>query len=306
MLKFTLVSFEIFCIIALITACRERLFDNAFDPESANYLGKSLSTDADSNGVADVLEPNMLKISAGCFNMGANQIFREDLDSTLIEADEMPAHEVCVDSFYMKDTEVSYGEFRSLFAERTLSAKKDKYPILNISWYDAVEYCNRLSQIHGYEEVYKIRKDVVEIDLRKKGFRLPTEAEWEWAYGYDSLQLFYWGEDSAKTGEYAWYVKNAKESSQPVASKKENANGLYDMAGNVWEWVNDYYNDSYFEDSPRMNPQGPNFGNFRVAKGGSYRFPRFSLRRSNRISLKEEDSHLDVGFRIVLPGDMDR
>ena len=288
----------------LFFQCKERTFNNPFDSESIYYVGDDNSIDEDENGIADILEPTLNLVPGKCFLMGSDAINRPGLPAKEISDDEQPSHEVCVDSFFMGTTEVSFGEFRTVFFERDLDVSKDEFPVVNITWFEAVEYCNKLSEIHGFENVYKFKFDVMEVDITKNGFRLPTEAEWELAYGGDSLNIFYWGSDSSLVDKNAWYLGNSEGETHPAKKKFPNEHGLYDMSGNVWEWVNDLYDENYFSDSPKFNPQGPHNAtpdSGRVFKGGGYNYDRFALRRTNRSHLNAKDRHKDLGFRIVRP-----
>ncbi len=276
-------------IIYLIAAwgCKERDFNSPFDPQGEYYIGQGLSADSNNNGKADGLEPLMVTVTGGCFIMGSY---------ISQESDEAPAFNVCVSDFLIKATEVTQGEYRAVFPSRNFDASDDYKPISNVSWYMAVSYCNQLSVLHNLEAVYTINGNIVEIDYLKKGYRLPTEAEWEYAYSADSGNAYYWGNNPDSAGLYAWYITNSGNSAHDVAGKLANSIGIYDMAGNVWEWVNDWHGP--YPQLPN-NPQGPVSGDYKVAKGSCWRYSSPALRGSNRLKIKPEDKNEYTGFRIV-------
>ena len=145
------------------------------------------------------------------------------------------------------------------------------YPATYVSWNDAVAYCKKLSEKEG------------------KTYRLPTEAEWEYACRAGTKTAWSFGNDEKVLGDYAWYEENAddigEEYAHQVGLKKPNAFGLYDTHGNVFEWCHDYYEEDYYQQSPTNDPQGPESGSFRVLRGGSWNFLR-ALRsfRSPRLA----------------------
>jgi len=128
-------------------------------------------------------------------------------------------------------------------------------------------------------------------------YRLPTEAEWEYACRAGAKTIFYWGNDF--DGSYAWYYENSGIQTQPVGEKRPNALGLYDMSGNVWEWCQDWYGEYYYGSSPLRDPQGPSSGAYRVVRGGSWLNPPEGLRSSRRsYCYPDPDVYYgpDVGF----------
>ncbi|MFC1585014.1 formylglycine-generating enzyme family protein [Fibrobacterota bacterium] len=284
-------------LVLVAESCKEREFNNPFDPESPNYVGDENAVDGNDNGFADALEPELVLIPGGCFTMGREDTTGEDSLDAIIDEDEQPGHKVCVDSFYVKTSEVTVGEFRTVFPERVFEEPEDSMPATKVSWYDAVEYCNRLSELHDLSPVYSRFGSV--FDFYQNGFRLPTEAEWEYAYGSDSGQLYHWGNADSLAGDYAWFNDNSGGRTHLVKQLLPNRHGLYDMAGNVWEWVNDWYGD-YTEQI--SNPQGPLFGTDKVARGASWNYYLQALRASNRRALPPEQTTYDTGFRIVGPG----
>jgi formylglycine-generating enzyme required for sulfatase activity len=259
----------------------------------------------------------MKLIAAGTFAMG----------STTGMPNEAPVHNVTVSSFYIDSTEVTQ---KAYFAAMGKNPSKNKdtvlknsalLPVDNVTWFEAALFCNARSKANGKDTVYKYTeitsfgldvdtcvKDLVglSIDLSKNGFRLPTEAQWEYACRAGTTTDFITGSnDTNGIGAYAWWFLNASDKSHPVATKQPNAWGLYDMIGNVWEWCNNWWYDYTVES--QTDPVGPAEGMNRVQRGGmytpvsgGYSFSA-SLRSANREGKYPETRSKDRGFRCVCP-----
>lgn len=225
--------------------------------------------------------PEMVFVEGGTFMMGNSAKTAED--------EEKPAHKVTVKSFYISKHEVTVAQYKAFCTatkRQMPSAPKwgwnDKHPIVNVTWNDAVAYCEWLSKKTG------------------KKYRLPTEAEWEFAArgGKKSKNLKYAG--SANIDEVAWYDKNSNKQPQPVGTKQPNELGLYDMTGNVWEWCNDWFLHDYYVKSPAENPQGPAKGNLRVQRSGSW----INYFEDNRITIRNANLPTEkdgfFGFRVAM------
>ena len=146
----------------------------------------------------------------------------------------------------------------------------------------AVEFCKKLSQ------------------KESKTYRLPTDAEWEYACRAGSNTRFSFGDSDSMLGDYAWYSSNSDSKTHPVGQKRPNSFSLYDMHGNVYEWCQDWYGDSYYSNSPEVDRQGPSSGDYRVLRGGSrYDAPRF-CRSATRFRISPDYRSDDIGFRVVL------
>ncbi len=170
-------------------------------------------------------------------------------------------------------------------------------PVEQVSWYDAAMFCNLLSTKAGLECAYRFKRaDAFDIEWISKstGFRLPTEAEWEYA-ARGGTQFRYAGSNNPDV--VAWLNQNGRESTRGVALKKANDYGLYDMSGNVWEWCWDYF-DEYPSDATLINPTGPSSGKDRVIRGGSYKSTIPDARVSKRMGKLETATHDSVGFRL--------
>jgi formylglycine-generating enzyme required for sulfatase activity len=230
-------------------------------------------------------------VKGGCFQMG--DIFGRG------DSNAMPIHEVCVNDFYLGRHEVTVGQFRK-FVEETdylTEAEKegrrerwsnpgfsqgDTHPVVWVSYNDVgafIPWLNRKTD---------------------KLFRLPTEAEWEYAARSGGKRQEWAGtSDESQLEGYAWYNQNSGGTTHPVGQKKPNGLGLHGMSGDVWEWVSDWYDSSYYGKSPKENPQGPNSGQSRVVRGGSWFYDPWYLRCSYRDG--DVPSYRDdgLGFRLV-------
>jgi formylglycine-generating enzyme len=190
----------------------------------------------------------------------------------------------------MQTTEVTQKQWKAVMATEPWKGKNyvkegPNYAASYVSWDDAVAYCKKLSEKEG------------------KTYRLPTEAEWEYACRAETKTTWSFGDDEASLGDYAWYDKNAYDIGEryahQVGLKKPNAFGLYDMHGNVYEWCHDYFEEDYYKQSPAKDPTGPTSGSFRVLRGGSWgtdsRIPRSAYRSRCGAGGRPDD----VGFRLV-------
>ncbi|MBU1206064.1 MAG: formylglycine-generating enzyme family protein [Proteobacteria bacterium] len=217
-------------------------------------------------------------VKGGCFDMG--DTFGDG------ESDEKPVHQVCVNDFFLGVYEVTQTQWERVMGINPSHFKKGgNYPVERVSWNDIQDFIGRLNRQGG------------------RRYRLPTEAEWEYAARSGGKREKYAGASSgSELNEYAWYNANAGGSSQPVGQKKANGLGLHDMTGNVWEWVADWYGQDYYRNSPKNNPAGPSSGQFRVLRGGSWFNYPWSVRASYRYrSVPSFRNNGYGGFRLVGP-----
>jgi formylglycine-generating enzyme required for sulfatase activity len=238
--------------------------------ESANIGGVDRQP---GKGMTNSIGMKLVYIQPGEFQMGSNDG----------EDDEKPLHTVKITKgFYMGAFEVTQGQYQKVMGNNPSNFKgEDNLPVETVSWDAAVEFCKKLSQKEG------------------KTYRLPTEAEWEYACRAGTTTKFSFGEDESRLGEYAWYAQNSGDKTHAVGEKKPNAWGLYDMAGNVWEWCNDSYLSRYGS-SPTNNPASPTGGGFRVIRGGGWFYFAYYCRVSCRgISIPGFRCSRG-GFRVVL------
>ena len=182
-------------------------------------------------------------IPAGNFNMG-----------DVYFSDATPVHVVYLDAYYMDKYEVTFTQYDAFCVATSRGLPSDSgfgrgsRPVINVTWFDVDAYC------------------------AWAGKRLPTEAEWERACRAGTDTDYYWGDNAALAGSYAWYWDNSPSGTQSVGGRTANAFGLYDMHGNVWEWVADWYDSGYYAVSPGSNPPGPASGTYKILRGGSWYF----------------------------------
>jgi formylglycine-generating enzyme required for sulfatase activity len=193
-----------------------------------------------------------------------------------------PAHRVRISAFYMDTSEVTQESFRRLMGRNPSKFQGPDRPVERVSWYDATQYCNARSLREGLQPCYD--RETLECDFHADGYRLPTEAEWEYACRSGSTTRWSFGNDAARLGRYAWFKENAAKTTHPVKQKRPNAWGLYDMHGNVWEWCNDFFGKKYLGKDPEQDPRGPGSGQERVLRGGSWATSAESCRSASRSS----------------------
>ena len=188
--------------------------------------------------------------------------------------DEKPQRKVTISRpFYLGVYEVTQYEYRQVMNDNPSKFKDSELlPVEQVSWLDAVKFCNKLSERERRKPYYKIEDDAVTI-LGGNGYRLPTEAEWEYACRPQSPETatkYPFGDDDDDLSSYAWFDKNSDGKTHPVGQKKPNRWGLYDMQGNVWEWCQDWYSDKYYTFAPESDPPGPASASLRVFRGGGW------------------------------------
>ena len=231
---------------------------------------------------------DMVTIPAGSFRMGSNKY----------EWDERLAHDVTIDRFSMSATEVTQHQFETVMDYNGSHFEgNENLPVEKVDWFEAVLFCNKLSDINKREHCYN--EETWECDFSKNGYRLPTEAEWEYACRAGTKTLYHSGDGPEKLASAAWYNDNSAEKPHPVGQKEPNNWGLYDMHGNVWEWCNDWYDENYYQQSTDQNPPGPEHGKFRVIRGGAWNYFPYPLRSSHRGFIKPVFFYNYIGFRVV-------
>jgi formylglycine-generating enzyme required for sulfatase activity len=263
--------------------------------------------------------PDMIFVEGGTFQMGSS-----DSDA---QSDETP-HTVTVDDFYMHRFEVTNAEFAEFLNAKgrheyngaewydlddeharieqrggtyTTKGSYGKHPVTEVTWYGAVAYCNWKSEALNLQPVYRISGTSVSADWNADGYRLPTEAEWEFAARSRGGSDKWAGTSSASSlSSYANTSgsEDGYENTAPVGSFRPNGLGLKDMSGNVWEWCWDWYDSDYYKNSPSRNPRGPSTGSYRVLRRGSWIYAPAYLRCANRFSYAPGYSYDDLGFRL--------
>ncbi len=261
--------------------------------------------------------PEMVHVSAGSFMMGHVSEWMPN---------SQPVHKVNVDAFFIDKYEVTQGSYIALMKENPSDTKRGfreedidtpvgkGYPVTRVSWFDAVRYCNARSTAEGLQPCYDV--STWECDFSRNGYRLPAEAEWEYACRAGTSTTYFFGGDVNDVINYANYWPDEAEYREamietgkwnrplpkllPVGNKKPNPWGLYDMLGNVAEWCNDWYDRDYYTNSPHNNPYGPEVGGMKVVRGGSYRDP-FAIcgHRGEKYPSGKRSLNALVGFRCV-------
>lgn len=168
------------------------------------------------------------------------------------------------------------------------------FPVENISWLDAAQFCNKLSEKSGLAPVYKIGKNNVTVNFKENGYRLPTEVEWEYCCRAGGKEG-----SLSRIDEIAWYNSNAEGGTHEVGTKVANDFGLYDMLGNVWEWCNDFYKKNYSEEE-LIDYAGPADGHNRILRGGSWTDGKDCIKPSFRFNMNELAFDSTYGMRVVL------
>jgi formylglycine-generating enzyme required for sulfatase activity len=221
--------------------------------------------------------------------------------------DEGPQHQVTVSGFYMGKYEVTQAEYQSVMGTNPSYFTGSNLPVESVTWYEAVEYCNRLSQRDGLTSAYQISGTNVTCNWNANGYRLPTEAEWEYACRAGTTTPFNTGNnittDQANyNGDYPYNgnpVGINRGKTTTVGSFSPNAWGLYDMHGNVFEWCWDWYGN--YSSEAQTNPRGPTAGSNRVRRGGVWSNGEQGMRSARRASIEPSYRNSTLGFRLVRP-----
>jgi len=245
---------------------------------------------------------SFVKVDGGRFTMGSPS------DEAEREDDEIP-HEVTVGSFYLSPTEVTQREYQTVIGSNPSERKGDNLPVTNVSWYDAVGYCNALSRTNGLTEAYTINGTTVIWNKAADGYRLPIEAEWEYAARSDTKTPFSFGDyvhdtDANCYNAYGYnnnasgsWVNGYLEHTVDVKSYPANANGLCEIHGNAAEWVWDWY--GTYKTAAAINPAGPDTGSYKVARGGAWNdFPKH-IRSAYRSANAPDVGTYGIGIRLA-------
>jgi len=229
---------------------------------------------------------NMVKIEDGTFLMGSNSG----------DADEKPEHQITVDVYYICKYEVTQIEWQLITGYNPSYFKGELLPVENISWYQAIDFCNKLSVETGLVPFYTIINNKITYNMTSNGFRLLTEAEWEYASkgGNKSKNFKYSGGNDIDST--SWYCNNSKNTTKQVGLKIPNELGLYDMNGNVWEWVNDWYKKYEIPDEKIINDKYSEL--YKICRGGSWSDNAFNCRIANRNYKNPSQMSKFLGLRL--------
>ncbi len=246
-------------------------------PAKPSSSGNSKSSTSSSNRgtILAQLEHDMVFVEGGTFTMGATSEQGSDAYK-----DEKPTHQVTLSSFYISEHEVTQAEYQAVMGSNPSNFKGANRPVEQVSWNDCQTFISKLNSITG------------------KNFRLPTEAEWEYAARGGNMSKGHKYSGSNYLNIMAWYDYNSKGETHDVKTSLPNELGLYDMSGNVWEWCEDWIGN--YSSSSQTNPKGPSLGSRHVTRGGSCYGNDKSCRVSHRSSFPPSENFKDVGLRLAL------
>ncbi|MDR1869618.1 MAG: formylglycine-generating enzyme family protein [Treponema sp.] len=299
----------VFCVVfaVILGSCGDE--DNNDNNNGNNNNGNN------GNGGINA-EIEMISVPGGSFQMG-------NPDSSVGENDECPVHTVTLSAFSIGKYEVTQAQYQAVMGSNPASGYGvgGNYPVYKVRWYDALVFCNKLSITKGLTPAYRINNstdpavwgtvttrsnttwDAVEVVSGSNGYRLPTEAQWEYAAkGGNGSPGNYTYAGSNNIDDVAWYGNTwyfNSGSAHPVGTKAPNGLGLYDMSGNVEEWCWDW--DGYYSSEAQTDPTGASAGTGRVSRGGNWSSATTYARSVCRSYYYPGDRGYNVGFRLVRP-----
>jgi formylglycine-generating enzyme required for sulfatase activity len=256
------------CTVFLISiiACASIQVADAQSEEKESTTEKSSDKDG---AITDSIGMKLKLIEPGKFMMGSKKG----------ESNERPVHWVKISNpFYIGVHEVTQAQYEEVMGKNPSHVKGPSIPVDSVTWAEAMSFCKKLSEKEGVR------------------YRLPTEAEWEYACRAETETEYYWGDEI--DGEYAWHYDNSEDKPHDVGTRKPNDWGLYDMSGNVWEWCYDWYAPKYPGDRVK-DPRGPKEGKSRVVRGGSWYNSAKYCRSATRSRYNPNRTSDYTGFRVV-------
>ena len=244
-----------------------------FSKQDSDFIKNKMVDMVRENGYSAINQynGNFIFVEGGSFQMGGNE-----------KNNEKPIHSVTLDDFYIGKYVVTQKEWKEVMGSNPSHFKGDDLPVEQVSWDDIQEFLARLNS------------------NTDKNYRLPTEAEWEYAAKGGNKSRGYKYSGSNDVGVVAWYGDNSNRKTHAVGTKQANELGIYDMSGNVWEWCSDWYEKNYYSESPSKNTQGPESGSYRVYRGGSWGRNASGCRSALRGSNTPFYRGSILGFRLVL------
>ncbi len=260
-------------LLAVIAGCERA-------PSNQGTKASSPQPKASASAKPEGTNTTMVLIRGGRFIMG---------DKAQADA---PPHEVTVSSFLMDRDLVTQAQYQKLMHDNPAQWKGASNPVEQVRWSDAARFCNARSKAEGLEPCYDVK--TWKCNFAANGYRLPTEAEFEYACRAGTSTAYFFGDSPSRLGDYAWFDKNSGGHPRPVGQKQPNPWGLYDICGDLWEWCNDFYQVDYYQHSPSKDPTGPDQGETKVLRGGAWRFSAENCRSGYRYN--ENPGHADVCF----------
>jgi formylglycine-generating enzyme required for sulfatase activity len=275
--------------------------------KDVNSLIEGKSSSFNTKTIADEITTEIKKENATEKITQVNSILSMELQDYMIEipsgdflmGDEKQGQKIITisKSFLMAKYPVKQSLYEYIMKSNPSHFKGSDLPVEKVSWFDAIEFCNQLSKNCDLEQVYEIsdgRDKTVKINYEKNGYRLPTEAEWEYACRGNKT-----GDTYDNLDDIAWFSKDPSKQTHPVGQKKANNFGLFDMLGNVWEWCNDWFESNKLT-IPQVDPIGPQTGFERVIRGGSWSDTFTNVKAHYRYRENAYSKDNNRGFRIVL------
>ena len=239
-----------------------------------NYLGLRLCLSADESFTVNGVSFAMVPVAGGTFTMGATSE-----QGTNIDSNEKPTHQVTLSSYMIGKTEVTQELWLAVMGSKPSYFRGDNLPVEQVSWDDCQKFITKLNALTG------------------KNFRLPTEAEWEYAARGGNMSQGYKYSGSNEIGDVAWYDNNSGNKTHSVATKAPNELGIYDMSGNLWEWCSDWYGS--YSSTAQTNPTGPDSGSNRIIRGGSWGHDLLDCRVAIRGAIVQTSSSIGFGLRLA-------